>query len=527
MSSNSNRHIIRKQVLEVQISDRVQQNAISHLFQSAFQRRLLPLIQQQLDRLSPPNRLDRLERIEINLGEIPISKFEQVLEQKFKILFSEVLTKALHEAQHNSEFNTKINKTTFSQPFSQSEDPIPFNNKNNAAEQTVSSWALIKYFLETGLLPWWASQTDRMLLSKQLAELQLEPKMFWWPRLLKVLQYQVFQQRLFSEFTDIQLFTLLKNVWGQSIDTDLKNWSEWFSFLAILASEISISQSILRIKTWSFISSSLFSTSYVPSSFALNLKPLVKILSLESTNSTNLAILPQQSVLIKKAKTHFSTSNYNLVYEALQSLKSQDTIYPLGKGDHSYPTVPPKEFPHFPAFKQKTHDSINQLLKKEGVIIQNAGIVLVAPYFPRFFDLLEWLKDGNFVSETSQQTAVLMLHYLSFAEKESPEYLLALNKILCGIELAHPLAVSLPEEYLTPADQLLEAVIAQAPNLGLKTKEALRSSFLIREGILYDKGTNWLLHVERNAYDLLLGRLPWDFHILRLPWMEKPLFVEW
>ena len=58
--------------------------------------------------------------------------------------------------------------------------------------------------------------------------------------------------------------------------------------------------------------------------------------------------------------------------------------------------------------------------------------------------------------------------------------------------------------------------------------DGLREGFLQREGklTLSDHG-NWKLRVEQKSIDILLGYLPWGISMVKLPWMENLLVVEW
>lgn len=41
------------------------------------------------------------------------------------------------------------------------------------------------------------------------------------------------------------------------------------------------------------------------------------------------------------------------------------------------------------------------------------------------------------------------------------------------------------------------------------------------------KDDRWILSVERKAYDVLLESLPWNCSMLRTPWMDLLLMVDW
>jgi hypothetical protein len=58
-------------------------------------------------------------------------------------------------------------------------------------------------------------------------------------------------------------------------------------------------------------------------------------------------------------------------------------------------------------------------------------------------------------------------------------------------------------------------------------REALRETFLQRLGKLSPTDHGWLLQVEQKAVDFLLNRLPWGIGVIKLPWMDEKIFVEW
>src|SRR5262249_41296575 len=109
-------------------------------------------------------------------------------------------------------------------------------------------------------------------------------------------------------------------------------------------------------------------------------------------------------------------------------------------------------------------------------------------------------------------------------------YELILPKILCNVPLETPVESNLE---LTPAEReeaaaLLEAVIRHWEALRNTSVDGLRGTFLIRPGkvSLRDDG-DWLLQVESKSYDILLDQLPWGIGMIKLPWMERMLWVEW
>ena len=181
---------------------------------------------------------------------------------------------------------------------------------------------------------------------------------------------------------------------------------------------------------------------------------------------------------------------------------------------------------------------INQLNKKVMIMeaskfeIPNAGMVLLAPFFPRLFMMAEYLSDDRrqFKNEELQNHAIFLLQYLVHGEeKEWCERDLLFNKILVGMNVEAPLPskVVLTEKEKELAESLLENVKSIWSKMKNTSTRALQTAFLIRKGSLSMKDDRWILSVERKAYDVLLESLPWNCSMLRTPWMDLLLMVDW
>jgi hypothetical protein len=70
-------------------------------------------------------------------------------------------------------------------------------------------------------------------------------------------------------------------------------------------------------------------------------------------------------------------------------------------------------------------------------------------------------------------------------------------------------------------------MIAHWKIIGTTSLAGLRETFLQREGHLSHDDEKWQLHVEPRTFDMLLDHLPWGYQLLKFPWMERPLHVEW
>jgi hypothetical protein len=163
------------------------------------------------------------------------------------------------------------------------------------------------------------------------------------------------------------------------------------------------------------------------------------------------------------------------------------------------------------------------------VLVENSGLCLFAPYLSSFFGKLGYIRQERFCDKRAVSRAVHLLQYVATGKRGAPEYLLPLNKILCGLlpeeGIAQP--VRLTKKEMLEADRMVEAVVANWCALKNTSANGLRGSFVCREGIIADEGKRWMLRVERKEYDLLLKGVPWGFSYIKLPWMVKHLEVEW
>ena len=166
----------------------------------------------------------------------------------------------------------------------------------------------------------------------------------------------------------------------------------------------------------------------------------------------------------------------------------------------------------------------------EPIWIDNAGLVLVAPFFPRLFERCGYLEGGEFTGHLASQRAVHLTQYLvTGAAERWREFAAALNKVLCGLEPAAAVVdtVELTPEECAAADGLLEFCARQWPRGAAVSPAGLRSSYLRRPGKLVAGEEDWRLHVEKRGWDVLLPELPWTFPGQPPKWMPRPLRVDW
>ena len=161
--------------------------------------------------------------------------------------------------------------------------------------------------------------------------------------------------------------------------------------------------------------------------------------------------------------------------------------------------------------------------------IDNAGMVLLAPFLPRLFAMMELTDNGKFRNRDAQIKAIFLTQYAVFGDGEFPEYALQLNKLLTNFKTGIPLPRKsvLTDEDKTTVDGMLEGVLQNWERLANTTVSGLQEGFLRREGRLEEQEDTFSLTVEAKTYDMLLDHVPWNFRTIKFSWMPKALQVKW
>ena len=176
---------------------------------------------------------------------------------------------------------------------------------------------------------------------------------------------------------------------------------------------------------------------------------------------------------------------------------------------------------HRPITQQENEGKISSRTE-EHYYLTNAGIVLLHPY-------IDYLREQCGVTENGPLTAHL-LHYAVFGHCNDAEWDHPLTKVLLGLAptaFLPPAADEPTPEQLRQVDDLLDGVLAHWAALGSTDRDGLRANFLQREGKLERNGKDWSLTVNREAFDLLLDRLPWAISPVKNSAMRDPLNVYW
>ncbi len=165
----------------------------------------------------------------------------------------------------------------------------------------------------------------------------------------------------------------------------------------------------------------------------------------------------------------------------------------------------------------------------ERMIVHDAGLVLLGPYLKPLFTTLGYWSEAAWTSPEAHEKAVCLLHVIATGNAVCKEYDLVLCKLLCGLPVAEPVytAYTFTEAELKETEALLEAVIAHWQALKNTSVAGFRTAFLQREAALFAKEQDWQLVVERKTLDVLLESIPWGYGTLALSWNTYLIFTEW
>jgi len=182
-----------------------------------------------------------------------------------------------------------------------------------------------------------------------------------------------------------------------------------------------------------------------------------------------------------------------------------------------------------------TGQALEEAVQPEYIEIPNAGLCLLAIWFPRLLDMLGLLAEtddgGKDLKDTEARIrAIFILQRLATDEaREYEEHELAFNRILTGCPFHVPLpkTLKLTENEIQTVESMLAGVKANWEKLKNTSVKGFQHSFIERPGRLEQREDKWVLYVEERAYDILLDSLPWSYRQIRLPWLKKKISVIW
>lgn len=522
------RHIIKTQIIELQLNSRKDALALQNEVSRIYHHRVIPLLENLCNELSDEDTIVRIDSLEIDLGELNLNNLEEgiaakveeyiehSLEDLEEIDSSNAFQLEQHQLTRNSRYHQDIDNDSSRLAQQEDSDRIHSTNLNKSSQESVEL-ELLSYFLQTGMLPWWAKPLSKQELIDCCDRLITTSPGQVKPVLQKTLQDKKQLKRLIYHFPDITLQRIVRLLAPSQAAFMAHYNSDLVEIFGQIEALRDNSENILRFERWQGLLTSLFFESSINPEKARVIK--TTLLSI----STNLGIYyPDLIAQILESVEHLGEEDRILTPELLVTLTQ--IASPL-KGEiyeeRYLPTLSEKLF--------ESQPSIETFSDTDEIYIQNSGLVLLWPFLAKFLTNLGLVEQRAFISKSSAERAVLLLQYLVDGLSTQTEHSLPLNKLLCGIELLDPVDINwiITEYEQAESEKLLCAVIQNWSILGKTSIAGLRKAFLQRKGLLKINDGSLQLHVERESYDVLIDRIPWNIDIVKLPWTNEILYVDW
>jgi Contractile injection system tape measure protein len=161
--------------------------------------------------------------------------------------------------------------------------------------------------------------------------------------------------------------------------------------------------------------------------------------------------------------------------------------------------------------------------------VQNTGIVLLNNFIVQLFEKLHLVSEKRFTNQSNQIKAVRYLDYIVTGTSTNAAVQHPLINLLCGLPINFTVLdnVVITNEVELLTEALIKTTIGLWKAIDGASVDGFRNNWLVRDGLLQDFEDKVQLQVESKAFDVLLSQSPFSFSIIRYPWMEKAIFVEW
>ncbi len=487
-----NTHIIQDFRMELDLRN---QQSGKHVLDSAnelMKAKIIPITERVLDEWADENRYVHLERLEIDLGTIPLDKFIDALPDAYESQIKETLKKLFIH------------------------DKTGAKKKIRQSQEATALLDQLLFYLQEGVFPWQHHQEAYKTPDDLVLQVLHSDKKNLTQQLKPLLKHEDLINRLIGSLQADTLDLLLAELTFSDAATQaLLLVGELVRYSHLQKLPWSRRQIGLAVYKQAFRRITHNEVIFTERTIALALHDLFCLAKHDRSEWPEFC-----RRFASFAQNERFLSQFEELSEALKKLeKSGATIW----GSISKPGTDGDQ-----AAAIKT----NETTEREEMVcnITNAGLVLLYPYLKTIFSRLDWLHKERFVSNDAQTKALLLTDYLVFGgEGAATENQMILNKILCGVEPKesfNPLVI-LSENEKQEADDLLRSAINHWVVLKNTSPEGYRHSFLRRTGVLRFKDETWHLRVERKSYDMLLESLPYTLSLIQLPWMKNKLVVEW
>ncbi|MGA1870240.1 MAG: contractile injection system tape measure protein [bacterium] len=151
----SQNHIIKKQVLDITLDSEIGSFSFQNMLSTFFRTDILSLIDRYCNEMSDASTIFRIDKLEIDLGEIDQDNFQIDFKRKISEIFPQKLSQALSSGD------------VYTSPVYENRASLPYTiTKEN------KDFELLDFFIKKGRLPWWVKKGEfydiPMLLETQI-----------------------------------------------------------------------------------------------------------------------------------------------------------------------------------------------------------------------------------------------------------------------------------------------------------------------------------------------------------------------
>lgn len=178
------RHIIKRQILEVAIRQERGAHQLQQQLSRIYRDRLVPMIDTYCSQLSAPDRIHRIDSLDVDLGTLDPENLEEDLVAKFTRQLPALLAGQIRHAEAMAA------------------------SSDGATMQAISQLELLAYFARTGSVPWWADSARPGLLDEALQTLAQQAPHQLKQLMLELAREQRSLSRLIQHYDDRRLAEL-------------------------------------------------------------------------------------------------------------------------------------------------------------------------------------------------------------------------------------------------------------------------------------------------------------------------------
>ena len=521
-------HLVDCLELEVQVGDEALARQLLNRLSRLHRQSLEELLARVLDQLSPPGSLHRLDRLELDLGEIPEDQLERQFPQRLENALRQALMPRLGTAQEIEAPETSLSSDT---PF-----PSPGGDPPKPVEPRLPS-------------------EDRFLPASPEAPgeraLAVEPRLPSEDRFLPASPEAPGERALAVEPrlpSEVRLLPASPEAPGERALAVVPRLPSDDRLLP--ASSEDPGESTLELLAFFAATGTLpwwaprNDARLIPSAFnaALRLPPEQSahwrrqlVAAPAARHRLRLALDPAQRLLLSELlAAGAGASLEGPVHPGEREREAPHGVETRSAGERSDGDPPASPSPPPAAALPEARPEVVLPPRSwlgEDLQVDGAGLVLLWPFLETLLDRLEWLSpERQFVGAAQQQRAMALLGFLVDGDPKPPEWRLPLVKLLCGasLESLWGLEGDLSDVEQGEAEKLLGAALAHAEGWLGEEIAVLRGQWLQRPGLLTRRPGAWLLVVQgRDDLDGALEQLPWSCSWIRLPWMTDLIQVAW